>query len=770
MKQDSNSVPKRTPGVQADTEQSPTTPQAAPKRATPTRRAPNTSLPSSAKTENSALKKPAVKKKVRPLKSIPQAQRSEDEALDEVLDDVILDDENPEEIPIDAPEEIVPGEQKPSNLLERLRLRREKQAEKNLGAMELICKKSGFSEDDVAMLFELGYESELGRLVGYENLKKLKYEQMHRLASEHTKQYRTAFGYLGEDNVTAENKSKIIAAYMRDRKFLILRTLMTALLTMIIFLIDVPHLLGEGFAAFDIAHPLLLPILSTVLLIATAAFSYRQLNAGMRSFLKLSPTPYSTLPLTLFFTVLYDVTALCLQYPLLRVNCIAAGALLSLSVCDVLRLCSEMRVFRLISADAPKTVLETTEPRKKKLKQGKKLIKIINDDLGESFYHVHTAAQTIGFFRRFNNMRAAHHPFRVLLIVPIALAFCSAFFVSLTADFEQALTIFMAVIALGVPTTACIGYFLPLSHANQLLTHHNAALIGNEAVEEYSESKTVIFNDARLCTAQSCTELSVRQSDDLRKDLKLAGILFRKIGGTLERIGQATATKTPDPTVAFVRIADTGVEAVIDNQHHVIAGDAEFLKRCGVRISREAAERALNHPANVGVLFVAIDGIPKLSYEIEYALNPRFEELAERLADPDTSIAIQSYDPSLNEGFLQNLRLSDAVPIRVIKPGKYESNAMLEISDSGAVSLSGEERIAHPLYAAKKAHSATRFSFIFQLIATMVGFVGATVLACALHVTLSPLVIGAYHLICILISTIVTHANINKRTLYLQRQ
>jgi len=373
-------------------------------------------------------------------------------------------------------------------------------------------------------------------------------------------------------------------------------------------------------------------------------------------------------------------------------------------------------------------------------------------------------------FRRFNNMRAAHHPFRVLLIVPIALAFCSAFFVSLTADFEQALTIFMAVIALGVPTTACIGYFLPLSHANQLLTHHNAALIGNEAVEEYSESKTVIFNDARLCTAQSCTELSVRQSDDLRKDLKLAGILFRKIGGTLERIGQATATKTPDPTVAFVRIADTGVEAVIDNQHHVIAGDAEFLKRCGVRISREAAERALNHPANVGVLFVAIDGIPKLSYEIEYALNPRFEELAERLADPDTSIAIQSYDPSLNEGFLQNLRLSDAVPIRVIKPGKYESNAMLEISDSGAVSLSGEERIAHPLYAAKKAHSATRFSFIFQLIATMVGFVGATVLACALHVTLSPLVIGAYHLICILISTIVTHANINKRTLYLQRQ
>jgi hypothetical protein len=770
MKQDSNSASKRTSSVQTDTEQRSVTPQTAQKRATSTRRAPNTSLPSTEKASTVAPKKQPVKKKVRPLKSIPQAQRSRDEALDEVLDDIILDDENPEEIPVDAPEEIVPGEQKPTNLLERLRQRREKQAEKNLGAMELICKKSGFSEDDLAMLFELGYESELGRLVGYENLKKLKYEQMHRLASEHTKQYRTAFGYLGEDNVTPENKSKIIAAYMHDRKFLILRTLITALLMLIIFLIDVPHLLGDGFAAFDIAHPLLLPILSIVLLIAAATFSYRQLNAGMRSFLKLSPTPYSTLPLILFFTVLYDITALCLQYTLLRVNCIAAGAFLLLSVCDVFRLRNEMRVFRLISADTPKTVLETTEPRKKKLKQGKKLIKIINDDLGESFYHVHTAAQTIGFFRRFNNMRTAHHPFRVLLIIPIALAFCSAFFVSLTADFEQALTTFMAVIALGAPTTACIGYFLPLSHANQLLTHHNAALIGNEAVEEYSESKTVIFNDARFCKAQSCTEISVQQSDDLRKDLRLAGILFRKIGGTLEEIGRATATKAPDPTVAFVRIADTGVEAVIDNQHHIIAGDADFLKRCGVRISREIADRALNHPANVGVLFVAIDGVLKLVYEIEYALNPRFEELAECLADLDTSIAIQSYDPGMNEAFLQNLRLLDAVPVRVIKPGKYESNAILELSDSGAVSLGGEERIVHPLYAAKKAHSATRFALIFQLVATLLGFIAATVSACALHVTLSPLIIGAYHLLCILISTIVTRANINKRTLYLQRQ
>ena len=41
-------------------------------------------------------------------------------------------------------------------------------------AVESILKKNGLSKDDVAMMFELGYESELGRVVGYDNLKKLK--------------------------------------------------------------------------------------------------------------------------------------------------------------------------------------------------------------------------------------------------------------------------------------------------------------------------------------------------------------------------------------------------------------------------------------------------------------------------------------------------------------------------------------------------------------------------------------------------------------------
>ena len=736
-----------------------------------------TSLPSSrTATAKSSVKKSAPRKHVRPLQTIGQAQRSYDDALDEALDDAFdefieTEPSQAEEIPVDAPEVLQP-KKKPTNLLQRMQMRREALAEKKMSAMEIIRRRSGFSDDDIEMIFELGYENELGRLVGYDNLKKLKYDHLHRMSRESNKRYRTAFGYCGQDSVTPQNKARTMAKYMYDRRFLIIRTLLSALALLLVLLLDYPVMIGGSFASFGASAPLLYPILSAILTVAATGLSYKQFNAGIRSYFKLIPTPYSTVSVIVPFVLLYDLVAMITQIPMLHLNCVAVGALLLLAVCDIFRLTSEMRVFRIITANTPKTVLEPTEPRKKKLKQGKKLIKIINDDLGEGFYHVHDASLTVGFFRRFNELEASYKPFRILLTLPMILGFLAGFVVALTNGLSDALNTFAAITVLGLPGAACLGFFFPLSHANNLLTHENCALIGEEAVEEYNESKTVIFNDYRLCRAVSCSEVSVREkNDDLRRDLKLAGILFRKIGGSLEEIGKATATKTPDPSVALVRIADTGVEAVIDTQYHVIAGDANFMKKSGIRIPRETADRALRRSANIGLLYFAVDGVLKLTYDIEYALDPRFEVIAERLADPTTSVAIQSYNPNLSEEFLGQVRYADAVPVRVIKPGKYEADTLLDISDTGAVSLGGEGHIVNPLYAAKKIGQVKRISFYMQTAAATIAFLGTLIaMLISKQSILTPALFGLYYLAWTVASAILSLSLVNRRTLHLKRE
>ena len=789
MKENQNSELPKVKNTVAPEQKKTTPPTSQTKPHTSHKKPTNTSLPSSQKPAEaprnaapgtaqgaSPAKKAAPRKHVRPLQTIGQTQRSRDEVLDEALDaayDEFIETDLPasEEIPIDAPE-VIQQKKKPTNLLQRMQMRREALAEKKMSAMEIIRRRSGFSDDDIEMIFELGYESELGRLVGYDNLKKLKYDHLHRMSRESNKRYRTAFGYCGEDSITPQNKSRTMSKYMYDRRFLIIRTILTAIALLVIMILDYPALIGGMIADFAASSPLLFPILSTCLMVAITGLSYRQFNAGIRSYFKTLPTPYSTLSVTVPLVLLYDLIAMITQVPMLHLNCVAVGAVLLLCICDIFRLTSEMRVFRILSANTPKTVLEPTEPRKKKLKQGKKLIKIINDDLDEGFYHVHDATLTVGFFRRFNEMEAAHKPFRILLTLPIVLGFLAGFIVALANGLADALNTFAAVTVLGLPGAACFGFFFPLSHANNLLTHANCALVGEEAVQEYNESKTVIFNDYRLCRAVSCSELSVREkNDDLRRDLKLAGILFRKIGGSLEEIGRATATKTPDPSVAFVRIADTGVEAVIDNQYHVIAGDANFLKKTGIRIPRETADRTLRRAANVGLLYFAVDGVLKLTYDIEYALDPRFEVIAERLADDTTSVAIQSYNPNLQEDFLEQIRYADAVPVRVIKPGKYESDAVLEISDTGAVSLGGEAHIVNPLYAAKKINKTRRLSFYMQAAAAAIAFLGTLVIMLISQQSiLTPILFGGYYLAWILATAILSGVLVSRRTLYLKRE
>ena len=203
----------------------------------------------------------------------------------------------------------------------------------------------------------------------------------------------------------------------------------------------------------------------------------------------------------------------------------------------------------------------------------------------------------------------------------------------------------------------------------------------------------------------------------------------------------------------------------------MIAGDANFLKKSGIRIPRETTDRALRRAANVELLYFAVDGILKLTYDIEYALNPRFETIAERLADSTTSVAIQSYNPNLSEEFLEQMRHDDAVPVRVIKPGKYESDAVLEISDTGAVALGGEDHIVNPLYAAKKINKAKQIGFCIQAVAAAIACVGTLIIMLlSKQEILTPALFGMYYFAGILASIILSFTLVNKQTLHLKRE
>ncbi len=711
----------------------------------------------------SAPQKSKPKKRPARVGHTPIAPLPEDEDLDEALDTIVTEEAITEILPVDEPEPV--SAPKKQSIFDRRRERRVREAEETATAISLIEAKTGLTEDDIAMIFELGYENDLGRLVGYETLKRLKYDYIRKSKRADASHFRTAFGYRNEEYTGAQPAEKILSCYAKDRVRLILRTVFTVLIALFLIPAEFPGLLGALLAPYTTAYPLLLPVASLLLLTVSSILSIRELDAGLRSLFRFTPTPYSVNAILVPIALLYGVLSLFL--PDLRAvsaTLPAAWALVVGAVGDAIRLSCEMQTFRMVSSDGEKTVLDAAEPHKKKLRQGDKIVKIINDDVGQNLYRVRRAERMLGFFRRCNDFSAFAKPFHILNITAFSLALLSGLIAAVwTSSATAALSTAMLTLLCSFPIPAVLLCFSSLQIANRSLARRGCALVGEESVEEYAEPQTVIFNDSDMYHAQKCTQISVREGEDFRGDMRIAGILFRKMSGTLA--GVAPLKNPQDPPVAFVRLAENGTEAVVDN-HHVLAGNAEFLARSGVRVPRESTDRTLRRAKNVSLMYVAIDGTLKLSYEIEYTVSARFEALVELLADHDTETAIQTYDPNINETFLNAVRPEGADYVRVIKPGRYESDTPTEVTDSGALSLGDRFDAVLPTVAATEIKSVRRIGFrillllsvLFAIPALLLGVKQALILPGIL--TALPLLLQSVTLVGMLIAT---HISIRRR-------
>ncbi len=722
--------------------------------------------------------KPKVARKHVPMPSraIPVADENLSEALEEMIPsakEVGMSEESaPAESVKSEPVKPTPaktaspvsvGEKRSRHSVSRRRQRSIREAEEKMEALELIERKLGMTVEDIHLIFELGYENELGRIVGYETLKKLKFEHVRRARTPNESHFSMAYGYRDQEYTGKQKKDEILGNYVKDRTALIWRVIATVLLSLLLVVLDLHPLFGELLAPYASISPYLFPALSTLSLILLALLHTRQITAGLRSLFRFTPTPYSSAAIFLPVSLLYTLASLIFvdKTPMIPVALSAALSALLTDICDLLRVGDEMRTFRILAVGGAKTVLETEEPRKRKLRQGDKIVKIINDDIAEHFYRIRRSEQISGFFRRSNDFSSANRPFTVSLAAVASLAFLVAIGAAvLTKSFSLALSWGMLALSLSLPMTATLVFFYPRVRANRQLGRRNCALVGEESVEEYGNPKTVIFEDTDFYSVRKFTQSALGSGEDFHRDVRLASLLFAKIRGTLGALSKE-AQKENDPPVAVLRMTDNGTEAVVENQYHLLAGNAAFMEKNGIRVPKNRSERP--EQERVCVMYVAVDGSLKLVYDIEYAVSKKFERIASLLAQLDTTAAIRTYDPNLNDEFLQSGRSTDAAYVRVLKPGRFEPDEVLAVSDCGAVALGATSNICRPLVAATVIRRIRSVGYRLQAAATALGAIGATLLL-VLGTPLSPAALAllppVWHLVWTVASAIYTRVSL----------
>ncbi len=552
------------------------------------------------------------------------------------------------------------------------------------------------TDDDVELLLDLGYDSNLTQKVGSRRVETVRYRRQDDERARRA--LRHVYGCSGEEYSAHTQDKQITATYHAHVKGAMLCVVLSACLAVALLISDMFPLLRdqvpETVAAVTVSRGYYL--IGLLLLLLSALVVRTQLWRGWTSLIQFTPIPASIPALLFVITALYDVLALFGLTQDVFLNFPTGIALLLLAVSEWMRAQRESMTFEVVSARSRKIVMEPLSPRKKKVVRGGHIVKIVNDEGGRCAWRVRPTDQLAGYFRR----NAEEMPRCRALSVVLAISLTASLLIGVlalivTGELSAAITAYLLTVQMSLPAAALISYSYPLLHAARILTPVGCAIIGQGAVDEYAGEKTLLFDDTEMFRSKSSTEITIKGSGDTKKYIRYAKRLFATLGGTLRGISTSDLTgETYEERVEILKIYEQGVEARIDGKVMVMAGTSAHMVRHGIRVPGENAELLVRRNVESCILYLAFDGKLRLGYEVDYRISGRFEQMAAELARLGTDVAIETCDPSIHENFLTRSRKVGATPISVVKPVRFERRGDSLLCDSGVVATRSARDIA----------------------------------------------------------------------------
>lgn len=626
------------------------------------------------------------------------------------------------------PKQITP---RPSPLDAALSAQRKKQQAEGGRLSAQLRAAQTLSEDDLALLLELGYENELAAKQDAATLQRIAREGDADPLTDRQKAH-LAFGWHEGDGVHEIKDTDIRDTYRKHNSAMTGRLVLGVLFTILVLLWDISplyaHLLPENWSALakgSAAH-----LWALQLLIFCVIVSGRRLVYGLRQLLRMTPEPCSVLIPVLLCNIVYNVI-MCMQptqHALL--NFPTALLLLVSMIADAMDLRRERITYSVVSANESKIIPVRQAPPKKKVVRGGRIVKIINDEADRAHYSIERVARLQDYFYRTNVPSPRYRAILPMLALQLLLSLGVAGICTLkTGITPQALTVLLLSLQLSAPASALFTYAYALLTACRRLYSKNATIVGQCTVDEMAGRKQLVFAESEMLQAKSSTEIYVKGIGDPKRYVRYARRLFNTLGGTLAKINTSDLSeKGMDGLVEILRVYPDGVEARMDGRVHVLAGSSEFMLKNGIRVPHTNAERLARRSDESSILYLAFGGQIRLGYEINYRIRGSFEQLVSTLAGGKTVVAIRSYDPNITEEYLADSRADKKTPVRIIKPARHRKSEVHEVAKGGIVATENVRGVAYAVRMCERIKENDALGVGLQWVTSIVG----AAVACAL--------------------------------------
>ena len=645
------------------------------------------------------------------------------------------------------------------------------ETEKAIQQLSDIETDSDLDEVDVNLMIAFGMEKELSEHIGEENVQTVREamdidaEQLDFSRGEKlTTELPDDMEFISQSQI-----KDVFRVYKRKQRRLILRFFGALTVAVAIFVFENYSLFGGSFEGGWLdpsVFPTVRSMVSLQLCFFSLAFVPAALFSGLKSLLTFRPTAKSVLSLMTLGTVIYHV-AICFLYDGSRI----IFCTFPLAVCVLMTVAAEYMAlrrdvysFRIVSSKRQKYVISELSNEVDSLERNA-FVDYIDDE--NTVSRVAKTSFVDGFFRRTGTSSRGVSALRAILPLPVVIAiFFFIFSAFVRRDLYLGLTTSYIAFMLSAPASVLILFAAPLGRAARIAYEQGGAIIGEDALDEYSDVAAISFEDKDVFPSGGVRIQSIKVFNNNRIDRVIFNVasLFKYLGGPLADV-YSIATKDFECSddVEIVDIADDGIEAVVSGKR-IFLGREDFIVRCGFDPIYEPDDAAVfGKPGSSITYLVSNDEVSAKLYT-QYAIDPGFVAIAKQLYNAGMFLGIKTFDPGIDSDLLAGFIDLEKYPIKVIKCHSVSDRTPAEEkSDSGIVSKKSTRSLLKALALCENVNSTTKTGMFITMASVLIAFaISAFLTFNGVRDGAAGIYIALYQLFWIIPTAIVARLNIKR--------
>ena len=591
---------------------------------------------------------------------------------------------------------------------------------------DIDVEQAELDDEEVSLLLDFGYDDEAEAEVGRERAYEIKRRKMAELSND------KIYGYCGEEYISKLQDTQIKERYAKDKKELLIKSAVVFAFCLVLFFMTLVNCFGAS------VNYLLYSIIELIILAVISIIGFSGLKKGIIGLFKLDPN-YNSVPaicmaVTLVYNLFSIVYVLVMQGVvlgdiLLPCGFAASSYIFAMILSEYFECLSEATAFEVITSAGE---LYTAE----KLNKTKEEVNSFDKQLGrgifggevldnKAFEVRKTRIPSAYFLRVSQKQNRLGGSFYLLGVIFVAALIMGCVALIKEGSVATAAYSSMAIILMSMPISLSFAKLLPKLSASLVLKEKKSAIVGDSTVEEYSDVDSLIFDDECAIEIVKKIEIRPQMDSDIAGAMKITARAFKALGGPMSKV---VSSKIIDedckkaPTISILSIRDNGIEFYMDSSIHMLIGDATFMSTYGIRVSSDRdVHISADSVKNKNVIYIAIDGVPRLGYIIHSKVSDTFYSLVTELEKNGVKVAVSSYDPTVNDYYFEQNKIPGSSVIATYKPERFYDRYGDSMADGGIFSNDDPKNIIHPLIELKRLERSKKLNKIISYAASMLG-------------------------------------------------